>query len=86
MKRFDESEKLELEGYLWRLGIDTNKAFRCLNPKHEDRHPSMRYDAKRHKVHCFSCGADYDIYDVREIVEGKAIKSIPLLTISFTEL
>ena len=73
MNKFNEKIKAELEEYLQRMGIDTKKAFRCLNPKHEDKHPSMSYDAKRCKVHCFSCGVDYDIYDVKKLMEGRKV-------------
>ena len=33
--------------YLYDRGIDPQKRFRCLNPKHLDRDPSKGYDAKR---------------------------------------
>lgn len=59
----DEARELirsSLQDYLENKGIDTSRAFRCLNPAHEDRHPSMSYDKARRKVHCFACGADYD--------------------------
>lgn len=35
--------------YLYDRGIDPQKRFRCLNPKHLDRDPSMGYDAKRQR-------------------------------------
>lgn len=60
----------QLEEYLQRRGIDTRKAFRCLNPNHEDRHPSMSLDRKRNKCHCFACAADYDTFDVIGIEYG----------------
>ena len=50
--------------YLYDRGIDPRKRFRCLNPEHLDRDPSMGYDARRQKVHCFACGADYDLFDL----------------------
>ena len=53
-----------LETYLRERGIDPRKRFRCLNPEHFDHDPSMGYDSKRHKVHCFACGADYDLFDL----------------------
>lgn len=59
-----EELKSYLEDYLKSHGINTNLPFNCLNPEHEDRNPSMSYDRKRNKVHCFSCGADYDIIDL----------------------
>ena len=60
----------ELEGYLRKRGINPSKPFNCLNPDHPDRHPSMSFDKKRHRAHCFSCGADYDIFDVIGIEYG----------------
>ena len=45
-------------------GKDTKKKFLCLNPAHNDHTPSMNYDKKRNKAHCFVCGADYDTLDI----------------------
>jgi replicative DNA helicase len=56
--------KPQLENYLKQKGIDTKKPFKCLNPTHADKNPSMSYDGKRNKAHCFSCGADYDTLDL----------------------
>lgn len=56
--------KGQLDDYLQSKGINTRKPFCCLNPEHNDRHPSMSYDRKRGKAHCFSCGADYDTFDI----------------------
>lgn len=42
----------------------TSRAIRCINPQHDDRHPSMRYDFRRNRLHCFSCGASYDLFEV----------------------
>ena len=53
-----------LSDYLYSKGINPHRRFRCLNPDHLDRNPSMAYDAHRHKVHCFACGADYDLFDL----------------------
>lgn len=68
------SEKDEMlariEDYLTEHGLPLHKKFKCLNPAHHDRHPSMSYDPKRHRVHCFSCGADYDLVDLVGIEEG----------------
>lgn len=58
--------------YLYERGIDPRKRFRCLNPAHLDRNPSMGYDAKRLKVHCFACGADYDLFDLLALDENLA--------------
>ena len=37
-----------LADYLRSRGIDPRRRFRCLNPEHLDRDPSMGYDARRH--------------------------------------
>ena len=66
---FEEFRPRILE-YLQDKGINPRKRFRCLNPAHLDRNPSMGYDPKRHKVHCFACGADYDLFDLLAIDEG----------------
>lgn len=38
--------------------------FKCLNPDHEDKHPSMMFTSKYNICKCFSCGASYDIFDL----------------------
>lgn len=43
---------------------DKGNRFKCLNPEHMDIHPSMSYNPENHKVHCFSCGKSYDIFDI----------------------
>ena len=62
--------KSQLESYLTGKGINTRKPFICLNPEHGDSNPSMSYDKKRNKAHCFSCGADYDTLDIIAIEYG----------------
>lgn len=44
--------------------------FHCLNPNHTDNNPSMSYYPKLNKCHCFSCGINYDIYDLIELDYG----------------
>lgn len=36
----------------------------CINPDHVDRNPSMGYDRKTKRLHCFGCGKSYDLFDV----------------------
>jgi len=65
--RFEEAKeyiKQQLPFYLEGKGISTRKNFCCLNPEHLDTNPSMSYDPKRNKCHCFSCNANYDIFDL----------------------
>lgn len=45
-------------------GINVNDFFTCLDPNHEDRHPSMSYWDKHNICKCFSCGTSYDIFDL----------------------
>ena len=65
-----ESLRPFLADHLRSRGIDVRKRFRCLNPEHYDRSPSMGYDPKRYKVHCFACGADYDLFDLLMLEEN----------------
>lgn len=53
-----------LPNYLAQKGIQTNRSFLCLNPDHQDHSPSMRYDRRRNRCHCFSCGCDVDIFNL----------------------
>ncbi len=55
--------------YLESRGINTRNQFRCLTPEHNDKTPSMSFDKKRNKVHCFGCTADLDIIDLIKILE-----------------
>ncbi len=59
-----------LPDYLRSKGIDTEKNFKCLNPEHNDTHPSMSYYYKNNRCMCFSCGARYDIFDLIGIDYG----------------
>lgn len=71
-----EYAKTYLEAYLNSKGINTSTNFSCLNPTHEDKHPSMSFDQKRNRCHCFSCGVDYDIFDVAAIDTGLTGKEL----------
>ena len=51
-------------------GFRPERAFRCLNPDHEDRHPSMRYLSRANVVKCFACGWTGDVFDVVGAVYG----------------
>lgn len=65
-----DTVKSYLPDWLESHGCSTRKPFLCLNPDHNDRNPSMSYDRRRNKVHCFSCGADYDLLDLIGIEYG----------------
>lgn len=62
--------KSQLEPYLAARGLSLKKPFNCLNPDHPDKNPSMSLDRRRNKVHCFACGADYDIFDLVGLERG----------------
>ena len=64
--------KDQLEDYLnSECGIvEPRKDFICLNPAHDDQHPSMKFYEKGRRVKCFSCEASYDIFELVEIQEG----------------
>ncbi|GIC73248.1 hypothetical protein LFLT20_02520 [Limosilactobacillus fermentum] len=68
-----EQLKGMLPQYLDILGVSTKGPFKCLNPNHMDKTPSMSFDAKdgRH-VHCFGCGATWDIFDLIAVNELKS--------------
>lgn len=75
----DESKqaaKLCLSDYLTAKGINTSRNFSCLNPEHRDNNPSMSFDKKRNRCHCFSCGADYDIFDLVHFETGLSGKDL----------
>ena len=68
-----EQLKEMLPQYLDILGVSTKGPFKCLNPNHMDKTPSMSFDAKdgRH-VHCFGCDATWDIFDLIAVNELKS--------------
>lgn len=76
MKR--EDAKIVVKGYLGdylrnkgiNIGTSGRKLFKCLNPDHTDKHPSMSYNSKENYVKCFSCGKSYDIFDLIGIEYG----------------
>lgn len=62
--------KEQLGSYLQAKGINIKKEFHCLNPGHEDKHPSMKYYPKLNIVKCFSCSVTYDLFDLIGIDYG----------------
>ena len=65
-ERAREYLKDQIEDYLQRQGLPTDgkTCFHCLNPQHEDKHPSMCYYKEARAVRCFSCHEMYDIFDL----------------------
>ena len=57
--------RAQIEPYLQAKGIDTRKAFKCLNPEHDDHTPSMSLPRGGRRVRCFSlCNRSFDIFDL----------------------
>lgn len=56
--------KQQLPEYLRGRRLPLDKNFKCLNPDHADKTPSMSYHKDNNKVHCFACGATYDMIDI----------------------
>lgn len=64
-----EALKPKIQQYLADQGIN-KKQFRCLNPDHEDKHPSMHFFPSSNTVYCFSCKSRYDIINLMGIEMG----------------
>jgi len=65
----EEVARSMLSDYLERslgidLGVNLKKKFHCLSPEHDDKTPSMSFNAANNTVHCFSCGVTWSIFDV----------------------
>ena len=63
-KSIDNFKPMLADYLMTKHNININQPFTCLNPDHEDRHPSMSYYAKGNICNCFSCGTHYDIFDL----------------------
>lgn len=53
--------------YLNTTDYYNRKFFKCRNPLHSDNSPSMKYNPKNNKVHCFSCGVTYNLISLIQI-------------------
>ena len=59
-----------LAQYLDTLGLPIGEPFQCINPNHRDGNPSMSFNSKDGQhVHCFGCGANWDIFDLIAVKE-----------------
>lgn len=67
----DEIKPL-LADYLESVHGITNlrRPFRCLNPAHDDKHPSMTFDARANRVKCWSCNWTGDVFDLVAVDTG----------------
>lgn len=60
-KELIEEIKTHFKEYLEETGRKTRGLFTCISGTHEDKNPSMSYDAKKNMLHCFSCHTNYDL-------------------------
>ena len=67
------------------VGTRGKKLIHCINPEHRDRTPSMSYHPQSRRLHCFGCGANYDLFDViamdsfpRQVKKACELFCIPL--------
>lgn len=60
--------------------LEHNNFLRCLSPEHEDKNPSMSYWEEANIFHCFSCGANYDIFNLANLFEGKPLNGPEFIT------
>ena len=77
-----EQIKFHLNDYLKEKKVEfTHGKIKCLNPNHEDNHPSMSYvpNTGDKILHCFSCGASYNILHVVKILDSKPNRGPGLL-------
>lgn len=59
----------KLPEFLEQHGINPNKKFVCIDPKHQERTPSSHvYEGKI--VKCFGCGRASDLFDAAHLIEG----------------
>src|SRR3990167_475275 len=86
ISNFDEAVA-NLKGYLPKYlqdqGIDTSKGvFKCINPAHQDKKPSMRLyaDKVQPDMHCYSCGLSADLFTAAHFLEGRAISGQAFIT------
>ncbi len=62
-----------LPQYLEHNGIDNLQNFNCIDPAHEDDHPSCGVLQDSTHFHCLACGITGDIFDAAHFLEGKPL-------------
>lgn len=67
-----------LEQYLAGFGINTSRRFSC--PIHNGKDPNAGIIPGTNLIHCFSCGATADIFDVAAAKEGKPLSGRGFIT------
>lgn len=58
----------------------SNKFFRCINPEHEDKHPSTSIGKNGNYYFCFSCATGGDIFTAASILEQKPLQGAAFIT------
>lgn len=81
--------KDRLIDYLHLNNISWNgKNIKCLNPSHDEKNPSMGMISKpgNKLLHCFTCGASYNIFHIANILKNKPLRGTGFVTITVPEL
>lgn len=70
--------RMKLPDYLLEHGLDVTNGRKilCINPDHDDSHPSMStFDTKEGNpaLHCFSCGFSADIFMAAHVLENRPV-------------
>ena len=77
IKNFEEVIKRllpYLNRYLEDNGIDVTRNFTCLNPAHDDKHPSCNTNGNNNETfYCYSCQASGNIFKAAHYLEGKPL-------------
>ncbi len=74
---FLDKIRIHIIDYLESKNYNTKSAIKCINPEHDDNHPSMlcsHAEENDWRVFCVSCGYRADIFDVYAALEGKPKK------------
>lgn len=63
--------------YAYEMGLDVSdkKKFLCLCKDHDDKNPSMSFNKNTGTFHCFSCGKNYDAFNIAHDHENKPLFS-----------
>lgn len=62
-ENINKLRELPIETVAERLGLTVSR-HTCLCPFHTDHHPSLSFDIRRNRYHCFACGAKGDVIDL----------------------
>lgn len=74
MKDVISEIKPKIVDFLKEMQYKIDGPIKCLNPSHNDKHPSMSLYRPYNVVHCFSCGVTYDIFSLYALIHNYDIK------------